>query len=145
MDEKKDDIVHPITMTDKKKNPMGPVALFGGGILIIFLGITSGYLLASRGASTTTQSSATATQVVGNKDTKTFRDSAEGIIEEGGLDGEGTHKLLREGGDSQTVYLTSSVVDLGKFTGKKVRVWGETFAAAKAAWLMDVGRVELLE
>ena len=145
MDEKVEDIVHPIAMTEKKKNPMGPLAIFGGGILIIFLGITSGYLLSQRGSSTTPTSTTEATKIVGNKDTKTFRDSAEGSIEIGGLDGEGTHKLLREGGDSQTVYLTSSVVDLDQFDGKKVKVWGETFAAAKAAWLMDVGRVELLE
>jgi hypothetical protein len=34
-------------------------------------------------------------------------------------------------------------VDLDKYVGKKVKVFGQTLAAQKAAWLMDVGRVEL--
>ena len=83
--------------------------------------------------------------VEGISDTKTFKDSAEGMLEKGGINGEGTHKLLREGGPSQTAYLVSSVVDLDAYAGKKVKVWGETFAAQKAAWLMDVGKIEVLE
>lgn len=82
---------------------------------------------------------------VGIEDEKTFRDQAEGVLEEGGINGEGTHHLVREGGPSQNVYLTSSVVDLDQFVGKKVQVWGETFAAQKAGWLMDVGRVRVVE
>lgn len=81
----------------------------------------------------------------GLSDTATFRDSAQGVLEEGGIDGEGTHHLARDGGPSQNVYLTSSVVDLDQFTGKKVEVWGETFAAKKAGWLMDVGRIKVIE
>lgn len=82
---------------------------------------------------------------VGLDDQATFRDRAEGTLEEGGIDGEGTHHLVRPGGDSQTVYLTSSVVDLAPFVGKKVEVWGETNKGHKAAWLMDIGRVKVLE
>lgn len=82
---------------------------------------------------------------VGVKDTTTFRDSAQGVIQKGGLNGDGTHQLVREGGPSQTAYLVSSIVDLDQFVGKKVEVWGETFKAQKAAWLMDVGRVRILE
>lgn len=82
---------------------------------------------------------------VGIDDAKTFRDSAQGVLEEGGIDGEGTHKLVRDGGPSQTVYLTSSVVDLDQFAGKKIEVWGETLGSKKAGWLMDVGRVKVLE
>lgn len=85
-------------------------------------------------------------KVVGSTDTKTFRDSAEGVLEEGGIDGEGTHHLVREEGrPDQNAYLTSSVVDLSEYVGKKIKVWGETFSAQKAGWLMDVGKVELLE
>lgn len=84
-------------------------------------------------------------KTVGSSDSKTFKDSAEGTIEEGGINEEGTHKLLRPGGESQTVALTSSILDLSQFEGKKVKVWGETFAAQKAGWLMDVGKVELKE
>jgi hypothetical protein len=82
--------------------------------------------------------------VFGVQDEKTFKDSAEGYLEAGGLEGEGSHRLLRAGGDSQTVYLTSSVTDLEKFVGMNVKVWGETFKAQKAGWLMDVGRVEVV-
>jgi hypothetical protein len=82
--------------------------------------------------------------VVGVEDTETFKDTAEGKLEKGGLNGEGSHHLVRPGGESQTVYLTSSIVDLDKFVGSKVKIWGETFAAQKAGWLMDVGRLEVL-
>ncbi|MDO8503380.1 MAG: hypothetical protein Q7S60_01690 [bacterium] len=81
----------------------------------------------------------------GLSDTAIFKDSAQGMLEEGGIDGEGTHHLVRDGGPSQNVYLTSSVVDLDQFTGKKVEVWGETFAAKKAGWLMDIGRIKVIE
>lgn len=83
-------------------------------------------------------------QVFGVPDEKTFKDSAEGYLEIGGLQGEGSHKLLRPGGDSQTVYLTSSITDLDDFDGMQVKVWGETFKGQTAGWLMDVGRVEVI-
>lgn len=81
----------------------------------------------------------------GSNDLSKFKDTAMGVLESGGLDGEGTHKLMREGGPSQTAYLTSSVLDLDQFVGKKIQIWGETFKAQKAGWLMDVGRVKILE
>jgi hypothetical protein len=74
-----------------------------------------------------------------------FTDTAEGVLDKGGLNGEGSHKLLRPGGKSQTVYLTSSVIDLDQFIGHRVKIWGETFAGQKVGWLMDVGRVQVLE
>lgn len=83
--------------------------------------------------------------VFGVPDEKTFRDDAEGVLIKGGLDGEGSHTLLRAGGPSQNVYLTSSVVDLDQFANMRVRVWGETFKAQRAGWLMDVGRLEVKE
>lgn len=114
--------------------------------LLILAGIVSGYFLSRRGVSLPSGSRLGAPkEIVGSKDTSIFKDQAVGVIEKGGLDGEGTHKLVREGGPSQTAYLTSSVVNLDDFVGKKVRVWGETFAGQKAGWLMDVGRVEVLE
>jgi len=82
--------------------------------------------------------------VFGIHDASTFKDSAEGTLQEGGIGGEGSHQLVREGGVSQTVVLTSSVTDLSKFTGMQIKVWGETFKAQKAGWLMDVGRVEVV-
>jgi hypothetical protein len=79
------------------------------------------------------------------EDKDTFADSATGYIEKGGVDGEGSHKLLREGGETQTVALTSSVVDLDKLAGTEAKIYGETFKADKAGWFMDVGRVEVID
>ena len=79
---------------------------------------------------------------------QTFRDEAEGTIEKNDdLDkyAQGTHKLLRSGGESQTAYLTSSVLDLDEYVGKKVKVFGETFGSSQVGWLMDVGKVEVVE
>jgi hypothetical protein len=116
-------------------------------IILIILGVGTGYVLSRGGATGSTPLTSGdivgTAKSVGSSDTTTFKDSAAGTLEKGGLDGEGTHKLLRDGGPSQTVYLTSSVVDLDQFAGKKVKVWGQTIAAQKAAWLMDVGKVDL--
>lgn len=84
-------------------------------------------------------------KMIGIADKKTFKDQAEGILKEGGIDGEGNFHLQRPGGESQNVYLTSTTVDLSAYLGKKVRVWGQTFTANKAGWLMDVGLVEILQ
>lgn len=83
--------------------------------------------------------------VFGVKDEETFKDSVEGYLEIGGINGEGSHKIIRPGGISQTVYLTSSITDLDKFAGMEVKIWGETFKGQKAGWLMDVGRIKILD
>lgn len=83
--------------------------------------------------------------VFGVNDSDTFTDSAQGYLEIGGIDGEGSHRLLRQGGPSQTVYLTSSITDLDPLAGMEVKVSGETFKGQKAGWLMDVGRVEVIK
>lgn len=119
-------------------------------IVIIVAGTLTGYTLSVklnekniRGV--TGKNTVSTGQTVGVKDQKAYKDSAEGELQEGGISGEGTHKLVRPGGPSQTVYLTSSNLDLNQFTGKKVRVWGETFSAQQAGWLMDIGKVETLD
>lgn len=53
--------------------------------------------------------------------------------------------MVRGIGPSQYAYLTSTVIDLSAFTGKKVQVWGQTIAGKKAGWLMDVGKVKVIE
>jgi len=83
--------------------------------------------------------------VFGSKDQESFRDSATGIIQPGGIDGEGSHHLERGNDESQWVYLTSSVVDLDLFLTTEVELWGETFQGKKAGWLMDVGRLKVLK
>ena len=121
-------------------------------LAVILLGVGGGYLLTvnSKGGgvlSTSTSSSSSLPKgtIEGSEDTKTFRDTAEGVLEEGGIEGEGQYHLVRPGGESQYVYLTSSTVDLSSFLKKKVKVWGETNKGQKAGWLMDVGRVEVLQ
>lgn len=125
------------------------VWLSGLAALIILLGTGAGYLLfrvsPPQAAGTSTPAMIKTATEVGSTDTKTFRDAATGVLKKDGLNGEGTHQLIRDGGPSQTVYLLSSIVDLDQFEGKKIEVWGETIKAQKVPWLMDVGRVKILE
>lgn len=137
------------------KRSLKEILLPAGVILIIILaGTGTGYLLSGQrktGAQVIkTMDGAQVVQgpkEVGIKDERVFRDSAEGRIEvnDRSLVEEGSHRLIRPGGESQTAYLTSSVIDLNQFVGECVEVWGETFAAQKAGWLMDVGRVKILD
>lgn len=117
-------------------------------IVLVIAGIGSGWILTGK-SSVLGSKAGSAAKVgsgeVGIVDDKTFRDSAEGKLEEGGIGGEGTHHLVRDGGPSQNVYLTSTAIDLQSFVGKKVKVWGETIKARKAGWLMDVGKVKVIE
>jgi len=83
--------------------------------------------------------------IFGSADEQAFKDNTEGYLEAGGVNGEGTHKLLRVGGDIKTVSLTSSVTDLSKLEGMEVRVWGQTNKSQTAGWFMDVGRIEILK
>lgn len=119
-------------------------------IAIILSGGFTGYVLARGGQggislSTPGTTSEGLQKVVGVQDAETFKDSVEGMLVEGGADGEGTHHLERDGGPSQNVYLTSSTVALNDYVGKRVKVWGQTFDPGAAGWFMDVGRLELLE
>lgn len=120
-------------------------------IIVILLGVGTGYLISQKGGSYTAQKSTSPItsesikggQVYGVPDEKAFKDSAEGLLKNGGIEGEGAYHLERPGGDSQNVYLTSSTIDLSQFVEKKVKVWGETNSAKKAGWLMDVGRLQV--
>ncbi len=131
---------------EKPKNNLG---MYIGAVVIAVAGIISGYFLAQPGTTKTEGPGNTIIssdgKIVGAEDTSMFKDSSEGTLEAGGINGEGTHKLIRPGGDSQTIYMTSTVIDLDIYVGKKVRVWGETQAAQTAGWFMDVGRLEILE
>jgi hypothetical protein len=114
--------------------------------ILMCAGIGTGYLLASPGKGTITIGGQTISgggKTFGSTDTKTFTDTAVGTIEKDGISGEGTHKLVREGGPSQTACLVSSVLDLDEFVGKKVKVQSKTMAAKKCPWFMDVGSIEL--
>ena len=150
--EKKTSIFH--SFTDEKNASLVSPLLIGVIVVFAILGIGTGYLLATNTASsshslgTSSQSSSNASSVqagatFGTDDTTAFKDVAEGNVQSGGIDGEGQYHLVRPGGDSQNVYMTSSVVDLGQFVGHKVKVWGQTQSAQHAGWLMDVGKVEV--
>lgn len=120
-------------------------------VAIVGAGVYSGLILHSLNKSkTATSSGASGSQEDLPKDVqesqaKTFKDEAEGVIEKNDkMDkyAQGTHRLIRPGGDSQTAFLTSSVLDLDSFVGKKVKIFGETFGSLQVGWLMDVGKVE---
>jgi len=138
-----------------KKKPLRPLII---SLVMVIAGTASGYLLSQTFATnqTTVTPDAQSAQevleqgvkvgdVVGHPDKETFSDEAEGVLVKGGIAGEGSHHLMREGGPTQSVYLTSSVLDLDQLVNHRIKVWGETFAAQSAGWLMDVGRVEILE
>lgn len=127
----------------KSPNILMPVIVT---VVVVLLGITTGYLLAPKnGSSSDGSANANRGKAIGSNDTKTFKDTATGVLQVGGMDGEGSYNLVRDGGPSQTVYLSSTVVDLEPFIGKKVQVWGETNSGRKAGWLMDVGKIQTIE
>lgn len=119
-------------------------------LIAVVLGTVTGYILSAPKSGDTAKetglvSDAVVEKSVGIADKETFPDKVEGMLKEGGIEGEGNYHLDRPGGVSQSVYLTSTTVDLAPYTGKKVRVWGKTFQGEKAGWLMDVGYVEILK
>lgn len=149
MDNSNNSVFHSLSNT---KTLNFKVLLLGIGVIVV--GAVAGYYLTTlQGASSTSMSAtsgSTASKssiqkgvIYGSNDTVTFKDTAEGVMTAGGINGEGQFHLVRPGGDSQNVYMTSSLVDLSLFIGKKVKVWGQTQKAQSAGWLMDVGRVEV--
>lgn len=137
----------------EKKSNWKEILLPAGIILLIILaGAGTGYLLANRGGGGLKmiaggEKAVSGPTEMGLKDEEAFPDKAQGKLEANDSEEilEGSHRLLRSGGESQTAYLTSSVVDLNQYLGKCVEVWGQTFAAQKAAWLMDIGYVKKLD
>lgn len=142
-----EELVHEF---DQKSTKMPSRQLLILLFAFVVLGIGSGFVIAKAtvGKAVTGNEIKTASQVqkgttFGSNDTNVFKDTAEGVLKKGGIDGEGQYHLEREGGESQNVYLTSSAVDLSLVVGRKVKVWGQTQKAQRAGWLMDVGRVEV--
>lgn len=133
---------------ETKKSGKETVVLGVISVIVVLLGIGTGYLFSgkkiSSGVSSMPDTKVTQDEA-GVEDDTAFPDSAEGELVAGGIDGEGTHHLERDGGASKYVYLTSTVIDLEGFVGKNVTVWGQTVTAQKAGWLMDVGRVKVIK
>jgi len=136
----------------KKKSLVPVVAIF---LIVAIAGFYSGSWLKAKKSGTIVSSKLAGIQaevptsgvkvgdIYGSPDEKGFKDSATGVLDKGGYNGEGSHKLVRIGGVSQTVYLTSSTIDLDSLVGNQVTVWGETFKGIKVGWLMDVGRAKV--
>ena len=140
-------VMEEVDMTKVKKSKRTLLYIY---VVIVVLGIATGYgLFKAVGGSGLAiggkVESIKSEKTEGVTDVSTFKDQAEGLVELGGIEEEGTHKLTREGGPSQTVALVSSVLDLNDYVGKKVKIWGQTFPPQKAGWFMDVGKIELLE
>jgi hypothetical protein len=145
----------PVQKEKPMKKPL--IAILGMVLVVVAAGVGTGYVFARKfppaqktvQTAETSGTSDTAQLQVGQKygstDTDTFKDMTEGVLQKGGINGEGSHKILKEGGESQTVYITSSMLNLDQFDGVRVRVRGETFHGQRAGWLMDVGQVEVLE
>lgn len=149
-------IMEDHVMQPVKKSKIMPIVIIVG----IILGLGTGFFLAQKklllansgtGAIATGAkelNSATNVKVgdtFGSADEKTFRDQTEGILMAGGIDGEGSHHIERGANKTQWVYITSSVVDLDLLVGDRVTIWGETNQGKKAGWLMDVGKLKVLE
>lgn len=141
--------INPQAQNGKFKKAL-PVILI---IVIVGLGIFTGLILSSLNKNsgltgTVLSEGEQLSPEIKENLAQTFRDETEGTLEKNDdLDkyAQGTHKLIRPGGEDQTAYLTSSLLDLDEFVGKKIKVYGETFGSSQVGWLMDVGKVEVIE
>lgn len=157
------DDIKPLNLnTEEEVKPVAPEAKPTGSgqakkkmiswfLVLILLGVGTGYGIykftqpkAPKKLATEATGELNTGDTFGVEDEKAFRDTAEGVLVAGGIDGEGSHHIERGEDKSQYVYVTSSVIDLDQFLDKKVKVWGETFEAQQAGWLMDVGRLQIL-
>lgn len=124
-----------------------------GVLLVVLAGVGSGTLISQKLLGTKVSDLSTGaapgakvtSTEAGLLDATTKYDEAIGDLKEDGIGNEGTHHLERDGGPSRYVYLTSSVIDLQSFVGKKVQVWGQTLASKKAGWLMDVSKIKVVQ
>jgi hypothetical protein len=139
--------VRPIVTTNPK------YIMIGGAIVVVVLGLVAGWAISGKKAGNSnilqTNSAVNSVTVTKNEagfaDASAFKDTATGTLQVGGIKGEGTYHLDRPGGATKTVYLTSTIVDMSPFVGKKVQVWGQTQSAKYAPWFMDVGRIKVVE
>ncbi len=128
-------------------------------VLILFLSVASGFILSRLTPSTPGSSSSNPIPftngavnkedivpgVVYGDQNKNYNDSATGLLKSGSVNGEGTHFLEREGGETQKVTLTSSSIDLDLFVDKMVEIKGQTNSSTKAGWFVDVFTIKQLQ
>jgi len=137
----------PVNQSSASKNMLLAIIT----IAVVLSGVGVGYLLSGvSGDSAASLGSKESTIVVskneaGISDESLFSTTTDGVLEEGGIGDEGTHHLVRGVGPSQYAYLTSTSVNLDDFVGKKVQIWGDTISGKKAGWLIDVGKIKVIE
>ena len=117
-------------------------------ILVVLAGIGTGYLLS--GVKRNVPKIGTSGEIKNTQDEAGIKDvsgyeTTDGVLEEGGIGGEGTYHLVRGSGPSQYAYLTSSVIDMSPFVGEKVQIWGNTISGKKAGWLLDVVKIKTVD
>lgn len=143
-------LLHNLDTDPAVQDSFRPPIVVGIVVGTILLGVLTGFGISKIQSPSAKENSSSSTtngdgkKTVGIADKSTFKDKAEGVLKDGGVDGEGNFHLERPGGESQTISLTSSTVDLSEFVGKKVRIWGQSMTPEKAGWFMDVGLVETL-
>lgn len=121
-----------------------------GGFVVVLGGVGTAYLLSKNVMGTTGSSAAAPGAKVTSSEAGILADgikydTAIGDLKDGGIENEGTHHIERDNLPSHFVYLTSSVVDLQSFVGKKVEIWGVTQASKKSPWLMDVSKIKIAD
>jgi hypothetical protein len=134
------------TQAPKKKWPF-----IVGAFFVVILGVLTAWFISSnvlngqRSNKGVPGVKVTSTEA-GKLDPNIKYDTATGVLQEGGLNGEGTYQLVREGGVTKTVALTSSMINLSPFVSKKVTIWGETISSKRpGGWLMDVAKIQVTE
>lgn len=123
------------------------ILLVISAVSIVLLGSGLGLLISQKKSSrvegTSTEQLIQTDKQAGIKDCK--GDRAIGVLEKTSGKEQGTHKLIRDGGPSQTVYMVSSVVDLDGYVGKKMEVCGDTQKLQGVSWFMDVAQIKIVE
>lgn len=119
-----------------------------GGFVVVLAGVGTAYLLSKNVIGTTGSSAAAPGAKVTSNEAGVLADNVKydtaiGDLKKGGIENEGTHHIERDNMPSHFVYLTSSVIDLESFVGKKVEIWGVTQASKKSPWLMDVSKIKI--
>lgn len=150
---KKDDSLMHDFSDSSSKPTFSMKRLLPALLIVALLGVGTGYAFARMNTGTrgvpgeqlTEKSQVKVGERYGEGDTKTFKDTAEGVVKEGGIEGEGQYRLIQSDNPDNPAALTSSSVDLSLFVDRKVKIWGQTFEAEKAGWLLDVGQLEVLE
>ena len=127
-------VVRPMEAADDMNTKSSPIKILLIYLVVLILGVGTGFGVHVVKAKNTVKFAGQDVKVVktateeGVQDASSFKDTATGkiIANDGKLVQAGTHILIR-GDASQNVYLTSSVVDLSKYEGKNVQVWGNTY------------------